>query len=111
MPYEADSLVSLSLSVAVIVALLWGALWLLRRLRPNGLTLRTDDCRILRSLALGPRDKLLVVSVGTKQLVIGVGTTAISLLCELSEQLPSTAPANAGFGEAVRKARERWYGH
>jgi flagellar protein FliO/FliZ len=107
--YEADGLASLSLGVGVIVVLLWAALWALRRARPNSFSARTDDCRIMRSLTLGPRERLLVVSVGSKQLVVGVGTAAISLLCELDEPLSPAAPANVGFGEAVRKARQRWY--
>jgi flagellar protein FliO/FliZ len=110
MSYEADSLSSLTLGVGVIVILLWAALWWLRRTRPNGFTSRTEDCKVIRSLALGPREKLLVVAIGTRQLVVGVGTAAISQLGELDEPLSPIAPANTGFGEAVRKARERWHG-
>jgi hypothetical protein len=31
-------------------------------------------------------------------------------LCELDEPLTPVAAATIGFGEAVRKARERWHG-
>lgn len=108
MPYEADGLASLSLAIGVIVVLLWAALWLLRRMRPNGVMWRNEDCTIIRSLALGPRERLVVVSVGKKQLVVGVGAAAISLLCELDEPVSPTPPATAGFGAAIRKAREQW---
>jgi flagellar protein FliO/FliZ len=109
LPYQADGLASLSLGLGVIVVLLWAGLWLLHRLRPNGSAARSADCKIIRSLPLGQRERLLVVSVGTKQLVLGVGTTAISLLCELDEPMTTSGTANVGFGEAVRKARERWH--
>jgi flagellar protein FliO/FliZ len=110
MPYETDGLASLSLGLGVIVVLLWAALWALRRARPNGFTSGNGDCKIVRSLPVGPREKLLVVSIGTKQLVVGVSTAAISLLCELDAPLSPIVPANAGFSDAVRKARERWHG-
>jgi len=107
-PYEADGLPSLALTVGAIVVLMWGAVWALRRARPNGAMWGGSDCGIVRSLALGPRERLLVVRVGAKQLVVGVGSAAISLLCELDEPLPPIPPVNAKFGQAVRKAMERW---
>ncbi len=108
MPFEAGGLGSLSAATGVIVVLLWVALWAIRRARPNGLAARNEDCKILRALALGPRERLLVVSIGPKQFVLGVGSGAISLLHELNEPLSPIAPASVGFGEVMRKARERW---
>ena len=110
MPYEADGLTSLSLAIGVIVVLLWAAVWAARRMRPNSAIYSGRDCAILRSLALGPRERLIVVRVGAKHLVVGVGSAAISLICELDEPLPPIPPANMKFGEAVRKAVERWHG-
>lgn len=109
MPVEGDGLTSLSLTIATVVLLLWGALWALRRLRP-GAALGGRDCAVLRSLALGPRERLLVVRVGGKQLVVGVGAAAVSLLCELDEQLPPTAPADDKFAEAIKRAMKPWRG-
>lgn len=110
MPYQIDGLAPLASAIAVLTAILWGALWLLRRARPQGAIWSGGDCRIVRSLALGPRERLLVVRVGGKELVVGVGSGAVSFLCELEEPLTAIPPANAGFGEAVRKAMERWRG-
>ncbi len=106
MPYEPDSLASLSWAVGGVVILLWAGLWALRRARPSSRGASLEDCRIMRSLALGPRERLLVVAVGNKHLVIGVHSAAISLLCELDEPLSQTP--TVGFGEAVRRAREKW---
>lgn len=108
MPIETGGLASLSVAMGVIVVLLWVALWTLRRARPNGVALRNEDCRILRALSLGPRERLLIVSVGAKQLVLGVGNGAVSLLHELDEPLSPIAPTDTGFGEVIRRARERW---
>jgi flagellar protein FliO/FliZ len=109
-PYEADSLSSIALAIGAIVALLWTALWALRRARPNGAASGGRDCAILRSLALGPRERILVVRIGVKHLVVGVCSTGISLLCELDDTLPPIQPTNVKFAETVRRAVERWRG-
>ena len=109
-PYDTDSLTSLSLTIGLVVLLLWGAIWLMRRLRPGAPMWDGRDCSVVRSLALGPRERLLVVRIGSRQLVIGVGSAAVSLLCELDEPLPPGGAAAGNFGEAVRKAVGRWRG-
>ena len=108
MLYEADGLSSLALAIGAIVALLWIALWALRRARSNGAA-SGGDCAILRSLALGPRERILVVRVGVKHLVVGVGSAGVSLLCELDDALPPIQSTNAKFAETVRRAVERWH--
>jgi flagellar protein FliO/FliZ len=108
-PYDADGLGSLSLTLGIIVLLLWGGIWAMRRMRPGVGFGNARDCAILRSLALGPRERLVVVQVGTRQLVVGIGSASVSLICELDERLPATA-TDEGFGEAIKKAVGRWRG-
>ena len=105
MPYDADGLASLSLTLGVIVVLLWGAVWVLRRKHVGVGGGR--DCAVLRSLALGPRERLVVVRVGSRHLVVGIGSASVSLLCELDEPLPAGVPDD-NFGAAIRKAVDRW---
>jgi flagellar protein FliO/FliZ len=109
-PYDSDGLTSLLMTVGAVVLLLWGAVWALRRMRPGATSWDGRDCAIVRSLPLGPRERLLVVRVGGRQLVIGVGSASVSLLCELDEALPANAALDQRFGEAVRKAVGRWRG-
>ena len=109
MPYDADGLGSLSLTLGVIVLLLWGGIWAMRRMRPGIGLGGARDCAILRSLALGPRERLLVVEIGARQLVIGVGSASVSLICELDERLPA-ASRDDRFGEAIKNAMGRWRG-
>jgi flagellar protein FliO/FliZ len=109
MPVEPDGLASLSVTVGLIVVLLWGAVWALRRLRP-GAGATGSDCAVLRALALGPRERLLVVRVGAKHLVVGVSATNVSLLCELAEPLPPApvSAVNATFAATIGKAIKSW---
>jgi len=108
-PYDAVGLDSLSLTLGAVVLLLWGGIWAMRRMRPGGGIGHARDCSIVRSLTLGPRERLLVVRVGARQLVIGIGSSSVSLLCELNETLPETA-ADDRFGEAIKNAVGRWRG-
>jgi flagellar biogenesis protein FliO len=78
-------------------------------MRPGNVSWSGRDCTVLRSLVLGPRERLVVVRIGAKQLVLGIGSTAISLLCELEEPMAPVPLSNTKFGEAVRKAMERWH--
>ena len=109
MPYDADGLGSLSLTLGVIVLLLWAGVWAMRRMRPGIGFGSARDCLVLRSLALGPRERLLVVQVGPRHLVLGIGTATVSLLCELDKPLPAMT-GDDRFGEAIRKAVGRWRG-
>ena len=109
MPLDTIGIDSLSLTLGIFVLLLWGGIWAMRRIRPGSMIGGSRDCSILRSLTLGPRERLLVVQVGSRHLVIGVGSTSVSLLCELDEPLPA-ATGDARFGETMKKALGRWRG-
>lgn len=109
MPYDAVGLDSLTLTLGAVVLLLWGGIWAMRRLRPGAGIGYARDCTVLRSLTLGPRERLLVVRVGARQLVIGIGSNSVALLCELDEALPEAA-GDDRFGEAIKKAVGRWRG-
>jgi flagellar protein FliO/FliZ len=109
-PYDAVGLDSLSLTLGIIVLVLWGGIWALRRMRPGNVVVGSRDCSVVRSLAVGPRERILVVQVGGRNLVIGVGSTSVSLLCELDGPLPPAAGGDARFGDAMRKALGRWRG-
>jgi flagellar protein FliO/FliZ len=107
--YDPDAFGSLSLTLGVIVLLLWGGIWAMRRMRPGAGFGHSRDCTILRSLALGPRERLVVVQVGARNLVIGIGSASVSLLCELQEPLPDTL-GDDRFAETIRKTMGRWRG-
>jgi flagellar protein FliO/FliZ len=102
-----DGFASLFLEIGGIVVALWVALWLIARRRAPGAAWGARDCQIVRQLALGPRERVIVVRVGSKQLVLGVGSASVSLICELDEPLP-LVDANGAFGETIRKAVGRW---
>ncbi len=89
-PGLAGAFFALLLVVTLIVALAW----LLKKM--PGLGLRTaPGLQLVASLAVGAKERLVVVSVGREQLLIGVGSNGIHNLYHLSEPLPMPVPTTA----------------
>lgn len=93
------SLIALLLVVALILALAW----LLRRL-PGGSLRPHRELRVVAQLAVGVRERLVVVAVGDTQLLLGVTAENIRLLQRLDAPLPE--PAAADFRSLLRRSRE-----
>ena len=104
-----DGFGALFIEIAGIVLILWIAVWLFARRGRSLGSWGGNDCQILRQLPLGPRERVIVVRIGGKQLVLGVGSAAVSLLCELTEPLPLSGSGGNPFGDAVRKALGKWH--
>ena len=85
-----------SLAITFVFALLWAALWLLRkkgRIRIGTRTTR-GECGMLESrgkLVLSPQHTIHLVRIGQQDLVVALHSSGITLLAEL--------PAKSG-GEA-----------
>ncbi len=94
------SLVRLVFGTAVAIAmLLLGARWLMRFGGAQGVA--QGSLRVVASLAVGQRERAVVVQVGERQLLLGVAPGRVALLHELGVPLPvesrtessATAPA------------------
>ncbi|MFP2770594.1 flagellar biosynthetic protein FliO [Oceanisphaera sp. KMM 10153] len=91
---------ALSSMLVIGVILLLG--WVLRRLRGASLLGGSRQLKIVTSLALGQRERLLVVQVGEEQRLLGVTAQQISDLGKLEQPL---APEQAGALLARRSER------
>ncbi len=103
-------LTPLLLGMGAVVLVLGGLWWLLRRrFGPSGMA--KIDCSVVGALAVGPRERLVVVRVEGKRLLLGITGSAIGLLCELpATATPPAMPAPAGFSAALAQALDRWRG-
>jgi flagellar protein FliO/FliZ len=79
------------LALLLVLGLILGLAWLLRRMPGSGLR-PAEGLRVVASLQLGPKERAVVVEVGARQLLLGVSGGGVSLLHELAEPLPQ-APA------------------
>ncbi len=73
-----QSIGSLLLVLAILLTMVYGARWFMQR-RPQG----GRRMRFVEAMALGSRDKLLMVQVDGKTLLLGVTAHNIRLLTEL----------------------------
>lgn len=98
----APSPVTMLGGLAMTLGLLFVLAWLARRLRLNvpGLS---HGMRLEAMVALGPREKLCVVSRGEKVYVLGVTQQSISLIdTEQASAAPNAAP-DTQFSERIKK--------
>ena len=97
-------------ALAVVLALLGGAAWLLRRLGAGGMR-RGGAVRILGGAALGARERLVLVEVGETQLLLGVAPGRVQTLHVLERPVRETegraAPADSGFARRLAAALQR----
>jgi len=69
----------MTLSLALVLALLVGTLWLLKRFR-IGQSSAGGTLKVVASAAVGPRENVVVVEIGEDWLVLGVAPGNVHLL-------------------------------
>jgi flagellar protein FliO/FliZ len=87
------SLWQLFLGLAVVLALVIGSLWVLKKL----VTQRGESAGLLRVVAgtaVGTRERVVIVEIGSTWLVLGVAPGHISALAEVPRQSTAPQPAN-----------------
>jgi flagellar protein FliO/FliZ len=108
-PLSAAGLAQLSLSLIAVVGVIFAISWLLKRLRvvlPRG----RGAITVIDQLQLGPRERILLISVGDAQVLIGVGQAGMVALTPLATPIaPGSAPGIAPrpVGGAVPAFAER----
>jgi flagellar protein FliO/FliZ len=93
-------------ALCIVLALLWGALWLMRRsgrfrFMPAYGAFPRDGLRLEAQLPLGPRKGLAVVRFLNKRVLLGVSDRQITLLSEADVH---DGEASADFGKSLENA-------
>ncbi len=100
------------LGLALVLALMVGSLWVLKKL----VTQRGENAGLLRVVAgtaVGARERVVIVEVGSTWLVLGVAPGRVSALAEVPRQSGAVPPAGAvpspgeGFPDWLRKVTQR----
>ncbi|KAF1722434.1 flagellar biosynthetic protein FliO [Pseudoxanthomonas wuyuanensis] len=92
-------------ALILVLGLILGLAWLLKRMPGSGLGLRQNDqLRVVTTLAVGGKERLMVIEIGGEQLLIGVAAGGIHTLHRLPEPLPAQpAPQLPNFAELLAK--------
>lgn len=104
-PIEAGSLLRMVIGLAIVLIAIFAIAWSLRRWG----RLRSSACgelQIIGGLAMGPRERLVLVRVGDEQLLLGVAPGRIQTLHRLERPIsvqgkPDTAE---NFSDRLRAA-------
>lgn len=103
----AGELLRVVLSLAGVVVLILAAGWLTRRLQ-QGVRPGTRRLRCVESLNVGVKERVLLVQVGERQLLLGVAPGRVSTLHVLEAPLPEPSAAATpapGFAHLLAQLR------
>ena len=99
-------LTQLVLGLLLVLGLIFALAWLLRRVQRAG-PQQGQLIELISSRALGPRDRLVLVQVGSEQILLGLTPGRITPLHVLKEPLvlpESTQPATPEFARRLMEA-------
>lgn len=90
---------SMIISLLMVLAVIVFSAYILKRFQP---TLRqSSGLKVISSVHLGPKERVVVVQVGDKQLLLGVTAGQINLLDTLAEPLVSHQTANNDISQSL----------
>ncbi len=90
------------MALMLVVGLILALAWLAKRMPGVGATTASNPAlRVVGSLALGPRERVVVVEVGQAQLLLSVGAGGTRTLHTLEEPLPAAATAPSPFASLL----------
>ena len=89
-----------------MVVVIFAIAWVLRRLQVGGVA-GGGQMKVVAGLALGPRERVLVVDVGGTQLLLGVTPTQITRLHEFPDPVIKVQPGSGDFALRLRQALGR----
>jgi flagellar protein FliO/FliZ len=106
---DAGGLLRVCLSLGVVIALILGAGWVLRRLQ-GGTVRAGGNLRALESIAIGMKERVVLVQAGEKQLLIGVAPGNVRTLHVFDEPIAPTTQAAPSPAAAFKTVLSQWRG-
>jgi flagellar protein FliO/FliZ len=88
----APSMFGAVLALLAVLALIIGLGWLLKRMPGSGFR-PAEGLRVVASLTVGAKERVVVVEVNGTQLLLGVTAGGINTLHQLPDPLPAPTPA------------------
>jgi flagellar protein FliO/FliZ len=82
----AGSFVQVTIALAIVLAAVFAAAWLMQRLRSFGGG-QAGSIKVITSVALGAKERAVVVQVGRQQLLLGVAPGRVTTLHVMAEPL------------------------
>ena len=97
-PDLGSSALQMMLGLIVVLGLLLGTLWLLKRIsQPSGPV--AGLMRVVAGVSVGPRERVVILELGSSWLVLGVSPGQVSTLAEIPRQEVPTSPQTLTGGD------------
>lgn len=103
LPNTGAMLLQTLLALGVVVLAIWGVAWVMKRLHAPS---RHGPLQVVAEAPLGVRERVVLLQVGDKQVLVGVAPGRVSPIMELAEPV-ALQPARAPEGFASLFARLR----
>jgi flagellar protein FliO/FliZ len=91
-PTSGGGLLEVTLALLVIVGLIAGLAWLMKRMRGFGIA-GHDRIQVLSERAMGPKERCVLVRIGATEILIGVAAGNVRTLHIFPEGAVTEAPA------------------
>ncbi len=109
-PASAGSLLQVSLGLAVVLALMAGAAWILKRIGVAG-SGGNNVVKVVGGVSVGNRERVIVVEVADQWIVVGVAPGRVNALSTLPRQDISSAhedmPGTTSFAAWLKQTVEK----
>ena len=102
---DSDQVFQVALYLGMIVGLIVLLGFVAKKIAPQATNMGSGDMRIVSSLALGLKEKLIMVQVGERQILIGVTPTSITRIEQFDEPVIEIYESD-GLGEFRFKLQE-----
>src|SRR5512138_2847041 len=96
-------LVQVTLSLLLVLAAVFAAAWAVRRLKGFG-RLAPGAIEVIADVALGPKERAVLVQVGKQQLLLGVASGSVNTLHVLSEPIATPSRTSVLGQESAQQA-------
>jgi flagellar protein FliO/FliZ len=83
-------------SLLLVIMVILGMAWMLKKMRLPSMS-GQKDFTIKRQIALGTKERMLVVQAGEEQFLVGATAHNIQLIAKLDKPLEDNAPADSPF--------------
>jgi flagellar protein FliO/FliZ len=106
-PLSVGSVAQLTLSLVAVVALIFAVSWVLKRFKLAGPRGR-GEIAVIDELALGARERVVLLRVGNSQVLVGVSASGLASLEPLATPIAlSGAPPPPDFADRLRELMKR----
>lgn len=96
----AGSLAQVTLSLMLVLAAVFAAAWVVRRMRNFGRP-GAGAIQIIADVALGTKERAVLIQVGAQQLLLGVAAGRVNTLHVLAEPVPRDDAQRGGGGDEL----------